>query len=521
MNIIQAIYSDKVFKPLFKDLKTWRSWLVFLKALFGLNLDHLELQIFKDCSGLNSAEGKPVREAYVIAGRRSGKSSISALIAVWLSMFKDWSKYLSPGERAYVFIIAVNKAQAKIIKGYISGILNLNSTFRNMVERELTEEIELKNGITISIKPCSFRSLRGYSILCVILEELAFWRWESESANPDKEILVSLKPALATIPESLLIGISTPYSRQGVLWEKFQKHFGKPGSVLIWRSPTKLMNPTIDPKVIDQNYQDDPESAAAEWGASFRRDISSFIDADTISFAIIPGRFGLAFRAENKYVGYINSSGGRADSFALAIGHKEKTNGKILLDVAREVRPPFRPAVVVEEFSEILKEYRISEIQADSYTGDWISSAFKEHEIEVANTKKSKSEIYSEFLPLLNNGQVELLDHKRLISQLKSLERKTHQSGKDLIDVFYPGGHDDVVNAAAGALVCASSWDPDDIGRVYYAGMSDGEESKEDESPDDDVGEVYFSSRSGGRNLFLEEKIRASLRRGKKSPKDD
>ena len=46
----------------------------------------------------------------------------------------------------------------------------------------------------------------------------------------------------------------------------------------------------------------------------------------------------------------------------------------------------------------------------------------------------------------------ELLDHPRLVSQLCGLERRTARSGKDSID-HAPGGHDDVANAAAGALV--------------------------------------------------------------------
>jgi hypothetical protein len=71
-------------------------------------------------------------------------------------------------------------------------------------------------------------------------------------------------------------------------------------------------------------------------------------------------------------------------------------------------------------------------------------------------SERTKSQIYLEFLPLLNSGRVELLDNPRLISQLYALERRTSRgSGKDTID-HPPGGHDDVINAAAGALVLAA-----------------------------------------------------------------
>jgi hypothetical protein len=52
-------------------------------------------------------------------------------------------------------------------------------------------------------------------------------------------------------------------------------------------------------------------------------------------------------------------------------------------------------------------------------------------------------------------SRVELLDLPRLTTQLCSLERRTARGGRDTID-HAPGAHDDIVNAAAGAIVAAS-----------------------------------------------------------------
>ena len=57
--------------------------------------------------------------------------------------------------------------------------------------------------------------------------------------------------------------------------------------------------------------------------------------------------------------------------------------------------------------------------------------------------------------PRLNSARVELLDSPRLISQLCGLERRTARGGRDSID-HGPGGHDDLANAVAGALVLAA-----------------------------------------------------------------
>jgi hypothetical protein len=62
-----------------------------------------------------------------------------------------------------------------------------------------------------------------------------------------------------------------------------------------------------------------------------------------------------------------------------------------------------------------------------------------------------KSDLYREVLPLLNAGRVELLDLPRLRAQFLGLERRVMRGGRDSID-HGPSGHDDVVNAAAGAI---------------------------------------------------------------------
>ena len=78
--------------------------------------------------------------------------------------------------------------------------------------------------------------------------------------------------------------------------------------------------------------------------------------------------------------------------------------------------------------------------------------AFRRHGIAYAVCDKPKSDLYRDALPLLTSAKVELLDDPRLASQLLALERRTSWGGRDSID-HPPGAHDDVVNAAVGALV--------------------------------------------------------------------
>ena len=69
--------------------------------------------------------------------------------------------------------------------------------------------------------------------------------------------------------------------------------------------------------------------------------------------------------------------------------------------------------------------------------------------------QRSKAELYTAVLPLINSGRVELLDEPRLVAQLCGLKRRTAWGGRDSID-HGPGGRDDLANAVAGALVAAA-----------------------------------------------------------------
>ena len=64
--------------------------------------------------------------------------------------------------------------------------------------------------------------------------------------------------------------------------------------------------------------------------------------------------------------------------------------------------------------------------------------------------------VYLNALPLFTSGRVRLIDNQRLAAQLASLERRTSPGGRDRVD-HGPGGHDDLANAAAGALTLATA----------------------------------------------------------------
>ena len=431
---------------------SWDRWRAVLKAAYGERLGKNELERFRAVAARDPPV-RPVKELWVIAGRRAGKDSIAAAIAATASL-GDYRRYLRPGERASVLCLAVDRDQARIVHRYIKALFADNDLLRPLVARETDSGIELNNDVEIIIATNSFRAVRGRTIVAVILDEVAFWR-DADSANPDTEVFNALQPGLVTIPNSLLIGISTPYRRAGLLYDKYSAYYAQPSDdVLVVKGPSTAFNPTLPQSAIDEALARDPEAAAAEWLGEFRSDISDFLDRALIEAAVDQDVIARSPQPTKRYLAFADPSGGRGDSFTCGIAHLEGETG--ILDALYERRSPFDPTGVVAEIAGLLQNYRVGRVTGDRYAAGWVSEAFAKHGIAYEASERDRSAVYLDALPLFTAGRARLLDHPRLIHQFINLERRAQRSGRDRVD-HPPGSHDDLANAAAGALVLAAA----------------------------------------------------------------
>jgi hypothetical protein len=329
VTILDAIADPKLFAPWFREPDTRSAWRAFLAALFALPMTAEQLQTYRDCSGRTDPPAAAATEAWLCCGRRAGKSFTLALIAVYLACFKDLRSKLAPGERATVMVIAADRKQARVIFRYIKSLLLEVPLLAPLVEKETAETLELSNGISIEVGTASFRSVRGYALAAALVDEVAFLRTDEGSASPDEEILTALRPGLATTGGPLLCA-SSPYARQGSLWDAHRKHHANNGDpVLFWQAPTRTMNPTVPQSIIDQALAKDPAAAGAEWLATFRTDVESLITIEAVRACIrseVSERLP-AFR--HRHSAFVDPSGGSSDSMTFAIAHRGQEQGCI------------------------------------------------------------------------------------------------------------------------------------------------------------------------------------------------
>ncbi|MDP2358198.1 MAG: hypothetical protein Q8M31_19345 [Beijerinckiaceae bacterium] len=465
MNILQACRDPNLFARWFtrkgKKADTWTAWFAILAAIFALPMTDQQLETYRTLTGRTEPPTKQASEAWLIVGRRAGKSFILALIAVYLAAFHNYKSFLQPGERAVVLIIAADRRQARVIFRYVRALLTGVPMLREMIQRQTNDTFDLENRTTIEIATASYRTVRGYTLVAALLDELAFW--PTEGMDPDSEVIAALRPAMATIPNSMLLCASSPYARKGSLFKAHEKHFAIDGDpILVIQGSTRQLNPCVPQRVIDEAYEDDPIAAAAEYGGLFRSDATRLITSEAIAACVTAGIFERAPQRLARHVAFVDPSGGSADSFTIAIAHADD-DGTAILDCVREVRPPFSPEAVVQEFAALAKTYGCTSVTGDKYAGEFPRELFRKCGLAYYTSEKTKSEIYLSLLPLINSRKVQLLDDKRLLPQLSNLERRTARGGKDSID-HAPGAHDDIANSAAGALTMVTR----NKGRVAY-----------------------------------------------------
>lgn len=430
--------------------ESWAKWRVLLIAIMGEPLDDAELVVFRELTGREASPLAPVREFWAAIGRRGGKTRAIAVLAVFLACCCDHRAVLAPGERGVLPLLAASTVQAAQAFNFISGLIATVPRFTKLLRNETADTIELHTGVDIRVRPASWRTIRGITAIGAIGDEIAFWRDET-SANPDVDIVDALRPGLATT-SGPFIGISSPYARKGLLWSVYKQHYGPDGEpdILVAQAGSQTLNPSLSSAIVERAYRDDPVKAASEYGGAFRGDLEVFIGREKVDACTDPGVTERGYISKYSYSAFCDPSGGALDSMTLAIGHSE--GEKAVLDLVREKRAPFNPEVVVEEFAKTLKSYNICFVKGDRYAGEWPRQAFSRRGIEYRVADYPKSQIYAEFLPPVNAGNVVLLDNERLATQLVSLERRTSRSGRDSID-HATGAHDDLANAVAGVLI--------------------------------------------------------------------
>jgi len=387
-----------------------------------------------------------------LEGRGKKNSKTSDLVL--MGKFKCLIWKAAGGRGNQVYFVASNLAQANDDLDLCKLMIRRNP----MLDAELrvkSNVIERKDGEGfIEILPVGDAAgLHGKTYLLLVVDEL--------HTQKDYRLLEALEIDRTRPDAQQLFGSYAAVSRAGgiPINDLLRQHEKRtdPRLFVSWYSGTiEEANPSLNgplgPTLEDIH---DAQRSLPSW--IFRRlyhnlpgqpDGAAF-DAGKVEQAVVTGRTVLAPQSGVSYRAFCDLSGGGADDATLAIahGHDGVAVLDLLIDQGPRVNGTFSPDATVGKFADVLKQYGCAMVTGDRYAAQWPVLAFHKHGITYHSAEQNRSQLYAALEPVLNSGQVELLDHPKLFPQLIGLIRK----GEKIDHVN--GEHDDHSNAAAGALV--------------------------------------------------------------------
>jgi hypothetical protein len=285
-----------------------------LKSIYGETLDDEELDLFRVCTGRATYTPRSYGEISVVAGARSGKDSrVAATTVLYEALFGGHERSVAKGETGTVVLIAQDRAATGVAFNYITAYLQRSPVLAGLLDGEpLASSLRLRNGLVVQCFPSTLRAMRGYSVVCSVLDELSFFRLEGQ-ADSDAEIQASVRRGMINFAHARLIKISTPYMRSGVLFADFQRGFGVDDpDLLVWKASTALMNPSITAERLAREQRLDPQRYAREYLAEFSEDVESFLPSAWIESAVMTGRHELPPQPGFRYLTTCDPSGGAA-----------------------------------------------------------------------------------------------------------------------------------------------------------------------------------------------------------------
>jgi hypothetical protein len=419
-----------------------------LKATYGETLDAVEMEICRRATGREPVPCEQ-HELTVIAGRRSGKTSrVAALIALY-EAFRAHG--LPRGQHGYVLVIAPYVQQAaiafKFIKSYIVG----SEILRPLVHKYRKTEIELKNGVIIACCPCSYITVRGFSIICAICDEMAFWRHEETAANPEHEVLDAIRPAMATLSNTKLVKISTPFRKDGIIWREFLQR--RDLDHLVWQLSTEEMNSAVPKDFLDKERRNNEQTFRREYCAEFTDNTLGWIPPEILEPCIQRGRRELPCVSSGTYVAAIDPAF-HHDDFAFAVLHRSDEGMMTVAYLARWTgtkKVPLNVQPICELIHEVLERYGINTLFGDQYCFAVIKQQLAKLGIlyrEFAFGTNTRAKIYGNLRQLMVEEKIAFTDDPELRRQFLRLEEIRRPNGNT--DFRPPGSSkDDMAIAVA------------------------------------------------------------------------
>jgi hypothetical protein len=417
-------------------------------------------------------------------GRRSGKTTLAAIVALWDCLLRpELAGFVRPGERRHAVAIATNLRQARLFVRAALSIVERSPLLAELVESVNEDEIVFANGTALTGFPCSSRGGRGWAISTLVFDEFSHFLSETDGPQVADRVFEALVPSSAQFGTlARIIVASTPYGNNNLFADLHQRaHSGELEDAVAFHAPTAAMNPTIPVTFLEQERARDPQGFAQEYEAEFAAGGAAFLDPERIADAVAD-RDELSPRQATEWIAGIDPAFSR-DPFALAIVGRDRSAHRLVLGLVRRWLPgrgrgqSFEERRQVEdatlaEVAEICRLYN-APVVTDQFAAPAVVNRLRAAGLSVRSvpmTASSKTAAFSELRARLNAGELELYEEPVLLAELRRLRTRYTAGQAGVVNPRSGESHGDEAQSVALAVWEHRSWrasggqdfDPDD-----------------------------------------------------------
>lgn len=419
-----------------------------------------------------------VNKINLICGRRSGKTLLSAMIAIYCAISNNWKPFLKKTPFATVLIMSHSREFSDEVLEVIKSLIETSPVLSKLIDsnsKQTSSTMNLRvpwivNGIIdysrvqIKVGAASSKTTRGIAACAILCDEIAYWNLDESMKETDVKIMKAVRPAMKQFGKlAMLIKLSSPGIKQGVLYNEYQmdRQGTLPNSYAVFKAPSWMMNTILPKEEFVEEWEYDSDGFDTEYRSNFADSLSNFMSPELIDLARQNGvkMVPPLENREAKYFAAIDAAF-KADrfTFTLVSVRENRITQHIVMGWEGSRKNPVKAHTVAQFIKNITKSFPIDHVAADQFAFQPLKEIFDQYGVELKEntfTPTFKKKIYFNFKKLIHSQQIDLLDHEEQMKEIKALI--VEQSATGTIRIGHPpGGHDDYADALAVASYLAT-----------------------------------------------------------------
>jgi hypothetical protein len=396
----------------------------------------------------------------MLKGADIGATFVGGLRLLWRALTAPMGD-AAPGEVRPALAVApdvrTGRQPVRVARGFAEQVPQISALIESATSDAIVFRRDGGRFSSVECLPASIggKATRGRRYLEAVLDEASFFRDEASGAVNDQHVFQSV---VARCTGTVWIP-STPWLETSLIWQLYEKNYGKPTTALAARLPTLLVRTSERTRrMVEQERERDPMNAAREYdcqplstgtGALFDgAAIKQAVD-DKRPLVIVAGTYQRRGMAVD--LGFVRNS-----STAVVVGEDPDRPGHYTVCEVLELRPepnqPLKPSEVCSDFMLLARRHSIDGLLADGHYLESLKEHLRGSGVGVFTTPAGaigKEQMFVATRNVLHQGRLHLPNVPRLIQQLREVTaRATAGGGLSIAQrTDRSGAHGDIVSS--------------------------------------------------------------------------